>query len=251
MRRDRGIVQRFNSCWLLIAILAANLGTTACSKNEPQPARRSSPTIAKNGPSPPLWSSEHLESALLDQREVATGMRQSTVAVSSLQKKQAPMCSLTGTRFIGRPQIITRQFANPTKRDTEPKYAQIFGRYNRSLAAEVAYTAIKKRAENCPKKQHVPPKRLPGNFVLFEHDDTWRISSDRIGQWTHLRGFEKHVEPESATKRNVFYFIYDYAFRGNVLVATLYWERTEISDRGKTIAERATNILTKQLTKIG
>lgn len=178
-------------------------------------------------------------------------MTPSPVAVSALTKKQAPMCSLSGIELVGDPEIITRQFTNPYDRNTEPRYAQIFARYSDVAVAEAMYSTAVKAARSCPGEQHIPPKKISKNFILFEHDDTWELSEDTITGWRRLRGFEKHVEPPSATKRNVFYFVYDYAQRGNVFMTTLYWERTEPSDSGQKISQRATTILAKQLTKFG
>ncbi|KAB2341287.1 hypothetical protein [Actinomadura rudentiformis] len=178
-------------------------------------------------------------------------MRQIDIGLDSLQKKQAPMCSLSGTRLPGRYGAAVRQFSNTISGKGEIKYAQLIARYTDAQGAATAYEVLRKAARSCPPKRHVPPKRLNENFTLFEHDDTWKVTEGNLAGWAHLRGFEQHVEPPSQTKFNVYYFIYDYAHRGNVVTATLYWERTEPKKSGDPIAQRATELLTRQLQKIG
>jgi hypothetical protein len=45
--------------------------------------------------------------------------------------------------------------------------------------------------------------------------------------------------------------LYDYALRGNLIVATMYYERTEPRQSGDPVVKRATEVLTKQLRRLG
>jgi hypothetical protein len=77
------------------------------------------------------------------------------------------------------------------------------------------------------------------------------LTHDTIGDWDHLRGFETHVEPPSSSRYNVFYDVYDDVHNGNLVVASLYWERIEPTmTPGTLIARRATRVLRKQLELI-
>ena len=49
----------------------------------------------------------------------------------------------------------------------------------------------------------------------------------------------------------MFYVVYDYAQRGNVVFSSVYWERVRPKVSGDRVAKRATELLTKQLEKIG
>lgn len=113
------------------------------------------------------------------------------------------------------------------------------------------FKELRKKAYSCPPKQHIRPKQIRKNFTLFAHDDTWTLSANKISGWGHFRGFEKHIEPPSQTKFNVYYLMYDYAQRNNIVISTIYWERTDPGKSGNSIAKRATSILIKQLQKIG
>ncbi|REE96010.1 hypothetical protein DFJ69_1430 [Thermomonospora umbrina] len=114
-----------------------------------------------------------------------------------------------------------------------------------------AFTALRSRANSCPQQQKVPAKKKSGtDSTFYPHDDTWKVTENPIAGWSHFRGFEKHVEPR-VMKYNVYFLIYDYAVRGNLVVASLYWERNEPGESGDPIAERATELLTRQLRKFG
>lgn len=231
-----------------LTIFAA-LTVSACGggDDDAHPAR--SPEAS---PAPPVLTTAQVKAALLSPKEVSIGMRKRDVSVLALQAKRAPMCSLSDVRLAGNPDIVVRQFSDSRGKRSEPKYAQLVAAYTKPADAFASFGEIRKAAEDCPKKQHVPSKKIPNSrYILLEHDDTWKIETGTIENWSQLRGLEKHVEPPSQTKDNVYHFVYDYAVRGNIVVATLYWERGKPSTPAEPVAERATEILTKQLRKIG
>ncbi|MFI0451091.1 hypothetical protein [Actinomadura sp. 6N118] len=208
---------------------------------------QSAPAVAP----PPNLSTQQVKAGLLSSREVGSEIKQTGIAVEAIQKKQAPMCSLSGIKLPGQPETTIRQFSNPATGKGEVKYAQLIARYQDAPGAANAYAALQKAARACPSKQHVPPKKVNANFTLFAHDDTWRVSEDSLAGWTHLRGFERQKYSASASKENIFYFTYDYAVRGNLVITTLYWERTSPSKPSDPISKRAAELLDKQLKKLG
>jgi hypothetical protein len=233
-------------CLAVAAIIAS--GCSDDSKPKPKSATPS-PSVSTSPPAPILTEAQ-LKAALIKPAEISPDIREAQIAVEALKDEKAPMCSLSAAGIAGKPQITTRQFYNPKNRIAEVRYAQIFARYDDAPAAQSAFAALIKKARSCPKKQHIPPKPVTKNFTLFSHDDTWKVSEDTVAQWAHARGLEEHVEGHFH-KYNVYHFIYDYAVRGNVLFASLYWERAEPKKSSDPIIKRATAILAKQLAKIG
>jgi hypothetical protein len=232
-------------CLALVAVAASG-----CSDDsKPKPSAPPAPSVSTSPPAP-IVTEAQLKAALIKPDEISPGIKQAQIAVEALKDKKAPMCSLSAAGITGKPQITTRQFYNPKDRIAEVRYAQIFARYDDAPAAQSAFAALTKKAKSCPKKQHIPPKPLTKDFTLFAHDDTWKVSEDKVAQWVHTRGLEEHVEGHFQ-KYPVYHFIYDYAVRGNVLFASLYWERTEPKKPSEPIIKRATAVLTKQLEKIG
>jgi hypothetical protein len=228
----------------------AALAVSGCSKKEPA----AKPIAAEPSPpptTPPSFTAEHVRASLIEAKEVGPQVKQISPVADFLEDNRVPMCSLTGIKLPGQPRLAVRQFTNPAKGKGEIKYAQVVAYYGDRTAASNAYMMVQKKARSCPPKQHVPAKKIRNNFTLFPHDDTWKITEGTLGGWTHIRGSEKHVEPPSLTKYNVYHLTYDYNLRGNVFIASLYYERTEPKESGEPVAGRATGVLTKQLRKIG
>ncbi|WP_182705486.1 hypothetical protein [Thermomonospora cellulosilytica] len=237
---------------LIAVTLAAIAGITSCSGSDERPRTRQAPTTSPSPSAPPRYTAEHVRARLLTPEEVGKEIFSAPVEFLPFKSKKAPSCSLSEVKLPGDPELIFRQFANRTRRAAdEVRYAQLIARFPSPAGAAEAYTTLRQKARSCPAKQHVPPRRVRKNFTLFPHDDTWRVNEDSLMGWQHLRGLERQVIPRNYTKYNVLHYMYDYAVRGNLLIATAYWERTEPDGSGEPTAGRATEILTKQLRKLG
>jgi hypothetical protein len=241
---------RFVACSTVAALALSGCGGGG-GHGKPHPTGSTSRAATPTTPPPPTFTTDHVKSALLNKREIGSGIQQIDIAIESIRNGKVALCSLSGAKLPGKPQLGTRQYIKPNDKVSEVKYAQMVALYNDVTAAASAFSELKSKAISCPKKQHVPPKRVSSNFTLFAHDDTWKTSEDEVAGWTHLRGFEQQVYPTSLTKHNVFYYIYDYAVRGNLVFTSVYWERTDPGKSGDPIAKRASDLLTKQLQKIG
>ena len=237
----------------LIAIaLAAVAGVTSCGGDDEQSRARQTPVASPTSSAPPLYTADQVKARLLTPEEIGEDISSAPVEFLPFTSKKAPSCSLSEVRLPGDPELTFRQFANrPRKVADEIRYAQLIARFPSPAEAADAYAALQRKARSCPPKQHVPPRRVKGNFMLFPHDDTWRVNEESLMGWQHLRGIERQVIPRNYTKYNVLHYIYDYAARGNVLIATAYWERTEPDGSGDPTAKRATEVLIKQLRKLG
>lgn len=237
---------------LITIVLVAAVGVTSCGGDGKQPHARQAPTSSPPSSPPPLYTAEHVKARLLTPEEIGKDIYSAPIEFLPFTSKKAPSCSLSGVKLPGDPELTFRQFANRTKKAAEEiRYAQLIARFPNPSDAAAAYTSLLRKARSCPPKQHVPPRRVKDNFTLFPHDDTWRTNEGSLMGWQHLRGVERQVIPRNYTKYNVLHYIYDYAVRGNLLIATAYWERTEPDGSGEPTAKRATEVLTKQLHKLG
>ncbi|GAA2420876.1 hypothetical protein GCM10010191_35270 [Actinomadura vinacea] len=232
-------------------LVSAALCLSACSdegQSAPPPPKPSSSTAASP---PPSYSPEKIKAASLTPKEVGKDIRETQAAVEALKDRQAPMCSLSGVELKGDPEIGVRQYANSAQGSDEIRYAQLIARYDDGGAANESFQALRSSARGCPPRRNVPAKKIRKNFTLFAHDDTWKVTEDTVAGWRRLRGTEQQTYPASASKFNVLHFMYDYAVRGNLVIATVYWERTEPKKPADPIGRRATELLTKQLQKFG
>lgn len=161
------------------------------------------------------------------------------------------MCSLSGSKLPGDPEITVRQYSNPAQGADEIKYAQLVAWYDNADAAATSFQALKAKAKACPTARRIPARKVRKNVTTLAHDDTWKIVEDNVAGWTHLRGIEHQTYSAAATKSNVLQLMYDYAVRGNIVIATVYWERAEPKRSSVPVERRATDLLTKQLQKIG
>lgn len=240
-----------NTRQLSLLALACTLTLISCSDKKdkaapPTPSRSTSASTL-----PPSYSSAQIKGGLLSSREIGSDVREIKVAVEALKDRRAPMCSLSDVTLPGKPEIITRQFTNRAKVRGEIKYAQLVARYDSPNDATGAFGSLRDKARSCPSRKRIPAKKIRENFTLFSHDDTWKTNERPVEGWTHLRGLEKQEFARSLSKFNIFHYMYDYAVQGNVVIATLYWERAEPGQPESPISERATELLTKQLRKFG
>ncbi|MGI5167478.1 hypothetical protein ACQEU3_24325 [Spirillospora sp. CA-253888] len=241
------------STLLLIPLTAMTLsGCSGEKKKPPAPPATSAKQPTSSSPSPPpTFTSTQTRKNLILPKEVGPGMQEIKVVANALQGRKIPICSLATAEISGKPEIITRQLSNKAGPQKEVKYTQVVARYGEASEAQTAYTNLRKRVVSCPPKQHVKPKKIRENFTLFAHDDTWKTREEKISEWEHVRGIERQEYSSSTSKYNILHVMYDYAVRGNLLIATLYYERTGPGKSGAPIEQRATEVLTKQLQKIG
>jgi hypothetical protein len=235
-----------------VALTVSALAMTGCGGgDEPKASPRPSKAAPSTSAPPPLYTAEQVKRGLLAPGEIGSGIREIRTVADVLKDGSAPICSLTATGLEGDPQITTRQFTSRASGKDEVKYTSVLARYDTAEAATASYEALKKKARACPAKRRVPAKKIREDFTLYAHDDTWKVSEDTLAGWNRLRGTEQQEYSSSTTEYNIFHVMYDYAARGNLVLATMYYERTEPKQSGEPVAERATGVLTKQLRKIG
>lgn len=225
------------------------LAASSCSNDTTDKANTRNPT---HTPSPaPSYSTNQMKTRLLKGKDVHPKAASQAPNFPGFDKAQAPMCSLTSAPLKGTADKIIQQFGSPASRFRAPNYNQIIAIYQTSTEAATAFDSLRKKIDSCPSKQHIPQKRISGNRITLQHDDTWKVTKDALAGWIHIRGFEKHVEPPSTSNINVYYFAYDYLMRGNVIFSSVYWQRARPKDSSDPIVDRATDLLAKQLKNIG
>lgn len=227
------------------------LTLTGCGGGHKGPAASSRSPTTRNSTPIPVLDVTHVRTSLLEPAEIASDLKAQPPTFPGLTEAAAPSCSVSSISLPGSPKTIGRQLGTSSKGYTGAHYIELVAVYPGATAAAEATKTIRTQVKGCPAKRQFPQKRLGGRRFALEHTDTWVVTEDLIGGWTHIRGFEQHVEPPSSSIYNVFYDVYDYAIRGNVVLTSLYWERVKPSVSGDTIAKKATAILTRQLPKIG
>ncbi|WP_157419871.1 hypothetical protein [Actinomadura kijaniata] len=237
---------------LTLALLTSALALTGCSgKDEKKPSRPQA-TSAVPTPAPqPSYSTEQVEQRLLSPKEIGPNVREIRAVADVTKDGRAPMCSLSGAKLPGSPKTVTRQFNNATRGKGEIAYVQTIALYGSPDEAKKAYVALQDKAESCPAKRNVAAKRIRENFTLFSHKDTWKFDTGNVGNWVHGRGTERQQYPSATSKYNILHLMYDYASYGNLLVSSIYYERTEPKESGDPTSRRATEVLKKQLQKLG
>jgi hypothetical protein len=234
---------------LLTGLLVGGCGGSGDVKQPP--AGSPSKTAAAPSTPRPSYGPDEVASSLLQPKEIGPGAKRLAATIKGIKEKGAPSCSDSSIKLPGRPQLIARQFGPESSRYVGSNYAYIAAIYDDGESAAQAFDAIKSKVNACPSKRHVPAKKLPGNLIAVQHDDTWKVTEDNLSGWTHIRGLEKKVEPPSSGIYNVRFISYDYVIRGNAVFSSVYFERVKRTASGDPVAKRATKLLTKQLQKIG
>lgn len=206
---------------------------------------------AGSSSSGPVLSTGHVRASLLPAREVAPDVQPRALTFPGLTRAAVPGCSASAISLPGQPETIGRQLEASPRGYGGTHYIQLIAVYPDTPAASRAIAKVRAAAAACPARRHFPARRLGRRRFAVEHTDTWTVTEDTVAGWSHVRGFEKHVDPPSTSRLNVFCDVYDYAARGNILVATLYWERVKPTTPLQPIAGNATAVLTRQLQKIG
>lgn len=243
----RGIAARSTS----VAIVAA-LALTGCGGSDKKKSAPPASTPATTPSStPPSYSADQIKAALLAPADIKKGIHEIKVVLDPLKFDKVPICSLTGFKMPGSPELTTRQFVNDTLGADQFQYAQLIARYSDAANANSAYSALSNAANKCPQHRHVPPKKVSENFTIFPHDDKWKVADSATQSWVHIQGTEQQVYSPDATKYNVYNVFYDYAARGNVVIATMYAQRTTPKASAAPIAQQASTVIQKQLGKFG
>ncbi|MFC4911208.1 hypothetical protein [Actinomadura gamaensis] len=215
------------------------------------PRTSATTSTATTTPPPPVYTQAKVGAAMLTPKEIGGDVSRIQVAVDALKREQFPSCSLGALKLPGSPKLAIRQYTNSAKGKGEVKYAQAFALYDDAASATSAFDFVKSKVTACPAKHHTPKRPLTENTFILPHDDTWKAAQDTVGQWTHVRGTEQELFSRDVSKYNLFHYFYDYVQRGNLVISTLYWERTEPKGSPDPIGQRATALLTKQLGKLG
>jgi hypothetical protein len=249
-------VSRWRSCSVVFCVAALAATAAGCGGDDTakSAARSSGPpaTAAAAPPAPPpTFDFDHVKTSLLALKDVPGNVRAQAPTFPGLTEAGAPGCSGTTIDLPGRPKTLGRQLETAKRGFTGTHYIQLVAVYPDPAAGAAGMAKVRTQAKACPAKKRFPGKRIGARRFTLEHTDTWTLTEDAVAGWTHVRGFEKHVEPPRTSKYNVFYGAYDYAVHGNVVVSTLYWERVKPTTPGEQIAKKATTVLTKQLQKIG
>lgn len=235
---------------LLTFMALPGLMLHACSQAGPEPRaepKHPPPSVT----SIPTYEASRLKDSLLSPQDIDKKLQNRPLGTPALKDRAIPSCSLSQIKLPGRPATIAREFSNPENRYTGANYGQLSAVYATSTAASAAFDALKSKVRSCPKEQRVPAKRLPNGHSTIQHEDTWKLSEGQLLGWAHIRGNETDIYPKSSSIYNIFHIVYDYSFRGNVILASMYWERVKPDVKEDRISGRATELLTKQLNKIG
>jgi hypothetical protein len=214
-------------------------------------ARSASPSARATSANPsaaPSYAPSRVAAALLSPRDIDPHVESVPPSTPALQRHAVPACSLSAIQPSGRPDVTVRQFR--VSRYSGANYGQISLTYPDAAAAAGMFATVRARVGACPPKKQVARKSLPGGGIALPHDDTWHTSEKTTPGWAHIRGFEKTTVSPSSSVINVFYRVYDYVSRGNVVLVSMYWERVGPKASGDAVAEKATSLLTKQLGRL-
>lgn len=240
-------------CLVLAGLTLAGCGgghstPKAAKSTGSAPAPTASPT-----PSPPTFTSQQVLRHLISAKEVGPYFKQTVIGTRALLDGKALMCSQSGVKLPGKPELGARQYTASVRVPNDMYYSQFIALYSDQEQAARAFSTLKAAATACPPKQHVSARKdSTTNATLFAHDDAWTIAQqDTVQNWTHLHGWEREVYPTNPKKPDITFDAYDYSVRGNLLLVTLYAERTIPKDTGDAISKRASMVLMKQLQAFG
>jgi hypothetical protein len=239
----------------IVALVLSGLAATSCSSSGHKKLHAAMvPTAKLSSPTPsppPTYTADQVNAALLTPSEVAQKMTSTPAGYVTFPSGSVATCSLAPYQL--QPSVATnnRLLRDPNDQTKFATYLEIVARYDTSADAATSFSALKVKLKACPSTQHIPEKRVSGQTSLAAHDDVWKLSEDASGIWTHLHAFEVETEPPGYTKRNVFNYIYDYTQRGNIIVTSVYLERTNPGESADPAIKNGAEILAKQLQKFG
>jgi hypothetical protein len=233
-------------------IAVAGLAVTGCgsghSKKTTNPTA-SKPATPMSTP-PPSYAPDLVRKSLIAAKDVSSSVTPRKPDVPGFKDAAVAICVVTPQSLPGSPSITVQQFNNDQNLLLGLNYDELAAVYSDGASALKAYTVIKTKVKACPAKRRVAPKQVNQNKVQISFEHTWTSSEDVISGWSHLRGIEKDVHSADTTN-NVTYIVYDFATRGNVVLASLFWQKVSPKKSFDSFAKQATDILNKQLAKIG
>jgi len=229
------------------ALLAG--ATAGCGGDEPKAASKTPPPPSTASPSAPTYTETQLKSSLLPPQDIDKNLRNQRTKPPGLSKQSVFACTDSPVKVAG-PQWSSIRYLADTSSVYAPHYAQFVAVYDKAAAAQREFDKIRTAARKCPAKGHVDSEKTAGNRILLGYDYTWSMREESIDGWRLMRASHKRTA-KAAGKSNTISFAMDYGIRGNALIASIYWERLRPGDSGDSIDKDATEVLTKQLQKIG
>ncbi|GAA4133092.1 hypothetical protein [Actinomadura keratinilytica] len=249
LRKGAIIVSAHAQASLLVmsALLAG--ATAGCGGDGPEAAPKTPAPPSTASPSAPTYTKAQLKSSLLPPQDIDKNLRSRSINFQGLSKQSVPTCSDSSVRVAEPQWSSVRQFAD-TSSLYATRYAQFAAVYDDAASAQREFDKIRTAAHKCPTKGHVDSERVSENRIRLGYDYTWSMREDSITGWRLLRSsLEKTAK--AAGKSNTLSSAIDYGIRGNALIASIYWKRLPPGKSGDSISKEATEILTKQLQKIG
>ena len=216
-------------------------------KAEPSPTTAATPTP----PPVPVYTFEQAKGGLISIKDLGGKWTRSNLPITSFKEGELRGCSNSKIELPGDPETSSRIFGEPKYETRGANYGHFIAVYPDAAQAVQAMDNAREELSKCPASKKIPLKRLSEKKFTYQHDDTWKLTEDEVAGWRHIRGFEKSVYPPAISNINVFYFSIDYAQRGNLIFSSIYWKRVTPKDSGDPIAEKATELLTKQLNRFG
>ncbi|MGI8330742.1 hypothetical protein ACRYCC_12315 [Actinomadura scrupuli] len=239
-------------CLVLAGLTSAGCGGDASPKKSKSASSASAGVSSPTSP-PPHFTSQQVLRGLLKAKDIGPRFKQTIIGTRALLEGKALMCSQSGVKLPGKPETGLRQYTASVRVSNDMYYSQFIALYPDQKQADGAFAALKAAATACPPKQHVASRKdSTTNATLFAHDDTWTLApQDVVQNWTHLHGWERGVFHTHPKKDDIIFYSYDYSVRGNLVIVTLYSERTVPKDSGDAISKRASTVLSKQLKALG
>ncbi|MFC0037829.1 sensor domain-containing protein [Actinomadura rayongensis] len=210
------------------------------------PSASPSPTTA-----PPTFSAAALRTKLVTPAEIGSGVKATSTVADFYRNGQIPVCSLESMSPGGTFDALIKQYENGKKGKREVRYAQLVATFPSVPDATAAFGRIEKKLKSCRPKNFVPTKKISQHEIRFSHNDVWQLTEPASTGWRHLRGIETQKYARSISKGNWLRITYDYAIRGNVLLATVYLGRTDPDEQATSIEQHAAQLFDTQIRKIG
>jgi hypothetical protein len=235
---------------LLTMSVVLGLIITGCSGKKTEKTQATPITKPSSGsPSPPVYESARLKSSLLPPADIGAKVRRQRTGLPALGDRSVPTCADKGVELSKAQWVSVRQFSD-TRSPYGTRYARYVGTFSDPASTEREFEKIRTAAKKCPAKGHVAAKQLAGNQNQPGYDYMWTTTEDSLSGWSRLRALYKKTIA-GAGKSDTLSFVTDYLTYGNALVVSIYWERLPPGGSESSVDKKATEVLTKQLQKIG
>ncbi|MFI0353464.1 hypothetical protein [Actinomadura sp. 9N407] len=148
---------RIRSYSVLLAVSVLTLASCGGDENKAVPSQSAAPTPAP----PPTYTEKQVEKGLLTPGEISPKVKEISTVAEVLKNGGVPICSLAAAKLPGNAHITSRQFNSKESGKGDIQYTQVLALYDTPPTAMAAFEALKKKANSCPPKQNVPPKKNP------------------------------------------------------------------------------------------